>query len=72
MTDDPCQESGPFCRHWGDPADCDEKCATCGHECCEHDQSGDGEPSECNHFTNNEETNEPIDCECENYTEQEN
>lgn len=30
-------ESGPFCQHWGDPMDCDEPCATCGHECHEHD-----------------------------------
>lgn len=29
-------DSGPYCRHWGDPVDCDEKCAHCGHECCVH------------------------------------
>lgn len=29
-------ESGPFCRHWGDPSDCDWKCANCGHTCAEH------------------------------------
>ena len=28
-------DSGPFCQHWGDPADCDHLC-TCGHECCRH------------------------------------
>lgn len=28
--------SGPFCRHWGDPSDCDEKCAACNHECHSH------------------------------------
>ena len=28
-------ESGPFCRHWSDPADCDQLCV-CGHKCCQH------------------------------------
>ena len=28
-------ESGPFCRHWSHPADCDQIC-TCGHGCAEH------------------------------------
>jgi hypothetical protein len=31
--------SGPFCRHWGDPSDCNEKCAACGHWCSAHSQS---------------------------------
>lgn len=32
-------QSGPFCRHWGDPIDCDEACARngCGHRCGAHD-----------------------------------
>jgi len=29
-------ETGPFCRHWADPNDCDELCKTCGHKCDEH------------------------------------
>lgn len=29
-------ESGPFCRHWGDPMDCDLDCA-CGHRCAQHE-----------------------------------
>ncbi len=29
-------ESGPFCRHWSDPIDCEEVCATCGHGCTDH------------------------------------
>lgn len=29
-------ESGPFCRHWSDPGECDAVCK-CGHKCCEHD-----------------------------------
>lgn len=35
--DDEQQEwdSGPYCRHWGDPIDCDKICV-CGHECCKH------------------------------------
>jgi len=34
-------ESGPFCRHWYDPSDCEILCATCGHRCCRHGY-GDG------------------------------
>jgi len=30
-------ESGPFCRHYSDPDDCDRTCATCGHGCARHD-----------------------------------
>jgi hypothetical protein len=37
MSDEGDYESGPFCRHWGDPSDCEEKCATCGHRCPEHE-----------------------------------
>lgn len=48
-------ESGPFCRHWGDPADCDIVCASCGHRCTRH-RAEDGE-SEC------------TDCECERWVE---
>lgn len=33
-------ESGPFCRHWSDPADCEEVCV-CGHGCIEHAWDGD-------------------------------
>lgn len=29
-------QSGPFCRHWGDPNDCDIVCAECGHRCTQH------------------------------------
>lgn len=38
-------DSGPFCRHWSDPADCDERCARCNHRCGRH-AFGDGD-SEC-------------------------
>jgi hypothetical protein len=27
------EDSGPFCRHYGDPASCE----ICGHRCTEHD-----------------------------------
>lgn len=30
-------DSGPFCRHWGDPSDCEETCANCSHKRTEHD-----------------------------------
>ena len=35
-SDDVEYDSGPFCRHWHDPADCDVKCVRCGHACMEH------------------------------------
>lgn len=34
-------ETGPFCRHWGDPSDCDELCKGCGHKCREHSYGND-------------------------------
>ena len=34
-------DSGPFCRHWRDPADCDLACARCGHGCTRHFTGGD-------------------------------
>ena len=37
-------ETGPFCRHWCVPSDCDVICARCGHKCTEHDVDT---PSEC-------------------------
>jgi len=41
-------ESGPFCRHWRDPSDCDEVCAECGHRCVDHGFSdGDSSCDEC-------------------------
>lgn len=36
-------ETGPFCRHWSDPSDCELNCV-CGHRCAEHDFS---EPAAC-------------------------
>jgi hypothetical protein len=48
MTDDaPAPEeeleeyvSGPYCRHWSDPSDCEIKCENCGHLCGEHGRGG--------------------------------
>lgn len=39
-------ETGPFCRHWSDPSDCDALCK-CGHKCCEHSIWEDYECKEC-------------------------
>jgi hypothetical protein len=36
-------ETGPFCRHFGDPADCDRPCERCGHACREHGAGVDDE-----------------------------
>ncbi len=33
-------DSGPYCRHWGDPCDCEDLCV-CGHQCHEHSYHGD-------------------------------
>lgn len=52
-------ETGPFCRHWSDPADCAEVCQACGHRCGVHD-FGDGAATECN---------EP-ECDCKEWTAQ--
>lgn len=42
---DPGFESGPFCRHWSDPVDCEEcrELCSCGHEARDHGES-DGDP----------------------------
>ena len=34
--DDDGPVSGPYCPHWDNPADCEEKCASCGHACSDH------------------------------------
>lgn len=50
MTDEDSWEgydTGPFCRHWAPPGDCEEKCATCGHKCGEHGDGSEDEP--CDH-----------------------
>lgn len=48
-------DSGPFCRHWGDPGDCDELCS-CGHKCCRHPWGGCEEPGcECDKWKEREE-----------------
>lgn len=48
MTDWENYESGPFCRHWGDPSDCDIKCSRCGHRCTQHGaEDGDYACLEC-------------------------
>ncbi len=45
--------SAPFCRHWGDPSDCDIPCANpkCGHLCCNHGYPECGQPGcECDEY----------------------
>ena len=32
--------SGPFCRHWSDPSDCEEVCL-CDHRCGRHESDAD-------------------------------
>lgn len=33
--DNPEWDSGPYCKHWNSPEDCNEPCK-CGHPCREH------------------------------------
>lgn len=40
MSDWTDYESGPFCRHWSSPYDCERKCANCGHACVSHGEDG--------------------------------
>lgn len=40
-------DSGPFCRHWSDPSDCEEKCGGCGCWCRGHDEDGECRTAEC-------------------------
>ena len=40
-------ESGPYCRHWGDPFDCDIACATCHHPCNKHWWNDECRECEC-------------------------
>jgi hypothetical protein len=57
--DDTEYDTGPFCRHYADPTDCDHKCLRCNHECHEHDQDMSGS-GKCNHD----------DCECHDWLEE--
>ncbi len=61
-------ESGPFCRHFGDPADCDRLCERCGHRCSAHDQGGEDD-SECNMPFG--ESPDDVPCPCEAWVEPE-
>lgn len=36
MSEEGDYESGPFCRHFGDPSFCDDVCQGCGHGCSRH------------------------------------
>jgi hypothetical protein len=39
VPDEP-RDSGPFCRHWHDPNDCEVVCAGCGDACWLHRDGG--------------------------------
>jgi hypothetical protein len=50
-------DSGPFCRHWSDPVDCEHLCSACGHRCGMHDdmlhcfhEDDDGKMCECSGY----------------------
>ena len=46
-------ESGPFCRHWSDPADCEDLCALCSHPCGQHeDDVCDTDGCDCRQWVN--------------------
>jgi hypothetical protein len=54
LDEEPEYETGPFCRHFGDPIDCEETCLRCGHRCPGHSIS---DPYEC------------FECDCEGWRE---
>ncbi len=29
-------DSGPYCRHYSDPSECEDVCSWCGHRCADH------------------------------------
>lgn len=39
-------DSGPFCKHWADPYDCDELCK-CSHVCAQHSAGAECNIEEC-------------------------
>lgn len=36
--DDQIEDSGPYCRHYADPDDCEEPCGRCDHACSFHSE----------------------------------
>lgn len=64
MSDDEVEEeyhSGPYCRHYGDPGNCDETCAAvgCGHSCSAHglgDEACSMPDCSCEMWTESDET----------------
>lgn len=43
--------SGPFCRHYSDPYDCDTPCGSCGHPCCRHREECEDDGCACDTWT---------------------
>lgn len=40
-------DSGPFCRHWYEPWDCELTCTACGHKCGRHYYECDEPDCDC-------------------------
>lgn len=52
--------SGPFCRHYGDPSDCETECGACGHSChYHHDEECMVEGCQCAGWEEKEEQSKP-------------
>jgi hypothetical protein len=53
-------DSGPFCRHFSDPADCTLNCKECDHRCVDHPFDGGeclySDECGCSHYVDPEET----------------
>lgn len=63
MPFDEGYETGPFCRHYSDPSDCELNCVTCGHRCTDHDiADGDCFRCECKLYKDpeDEQENSPL------------
>lgn len=50
-VDDEGAQSGPYCRHFSDPGDCDELCARCHVQCRRHYN----DPDACEEFVDEDE-----------------
>lgn len=49
-------DTGPFCRHYSDPSDCELDCVACGCRCPFHDYAnGECMDCDCRHYVDPEE-----------------
>lgn len=64
-------ESGPFCQHYSDPSECEEVCATCKHECRQHDNYHSDPGEQYCKATLGYKDEEAVYCSCEDFVDEE-